>query len=909
MPILDFLWVDMKRILLVILLAFSFPAVASHIVGGEFEIIHISGNSYRVNLILYFDVLNGSSGAKDPSFTTAIFRKRDNAFMQNVYFQDPTSTPVQYTQPSCSNGEIVTEKLVYTTTITLSDARYNDAQGYYIIWERCCRNYTITNIYSNDPAISAAAAGQTFYLEFPPVVKDGQPFINSTPHLFPPLSDYACPRKPYYVDFAGTDDDGDSLVYSLVTPLSTHTIDAFPPLLSAPYPEVNWRPPFSATNILGGRPDLKISTDGLLTATPMQQGLFVFAVKCEEYRDKQKIGEVRRDFQMLVVDVCPHAEPPQVTGVKLDDPSVSYDENMSVTFSNTVTDEQRCIEVVVSDPDSSSPDDNFTEKVKIKAIPIGFKSDVSDVLPSITTATLTSGSTSTFQVCFDKCPYYKGPYTIAIVAYDDACSLPLSDTLMITVNITPPDNQPARFITADVTETLNEGQTKTWPISGIDPDNDPLVTNVLLNGFSMEDVGMKLVQTKLVNGSYEAYLEWDTRCDVYDFSKQTEFKVQIFLEDVDECNYTEPDVMTMNLSVKLPGNGDPIIDSDLTGDPAERYVTGISKKVNESLVFHVTGKDTDNDFLVLSGRGVGFEMSDYNISFPGASGNGSIVSLFSWNIFCDDVDLDDRDKFTFEFIVADNANKCRIYYADTLNVTVDLLPPDNDAPTLSVVSLEPTITMTDNAITVLLGQQITLGLSGNDPDVAPAYDMLKLDLIDVDGETVPEGYIFEPAEGQRSVQTTFAWKPECSLLGSDKTEANFTFTFNVVDDRCYNPKGDTVAVDITIKDVERNDEDFLPPNIITPNGDNLNDFFAMVKEDAVTHQLVNILPADNCVGHFEGIYIYNRWGMQVYESFDRDFRWYAENEASGMYYYTLQYSDKDYKGILTIAFDDTQISR
>ena len=899
----------MKRILLVALLAFSVPAVASHIVGGEFEIVHITGNSYRVNLILYFDVLNGSEGAKDFSFTTAIFRKRDNAFMQNVFFQDPSTSPVYYTQPSCSNGEIVTEKLVYTTTITMSDARYSDPQGYYIIWERCCRNYTITNIFSNDPAVSAAAAGQTFYLEFPPVVKDGQPFINSTPRLFPPLSDYACPRKPYYVDFAGTDDDGDSLVYSLVTPLSTHTIDAFPPLRPAPYPEVSWRPPFSETNIMGGLPDLKISTDGLLTTTPMQQGLFVFAVKCEEFRDKKKIGEVRRDFQMLVVDICPRAEAPQITGIKLDDPAQEYDENMVVTFSNTVPDEQRCIEVIVSDPDASNADDNFAENVKIRAIPLGFKADVRNILPDITTATLVNGGKKTFQVCFDKCPYIKGPFTIGIIAYDDACSLPLHDTLKVTVNITPPANAPAQFTTADVTETLDEGQIKSWPIRGIDPDGDPLLVNVLLNGFVMADVGMKIVQTTLEDGTYEARLEWDTRCDVYDFSKMTEFKVLIFLEDVDECNFSEPDIMTLNLKVKLPGNADPIIDTDLTGDLQERIVTGITRKVNESLVFHVTGRDTDNDLIVLGGKGVGFDMADYNISFPGASGNGSVVSLFTWNVFCDNVDLEDRDKFTFEFMVVDNANKCRIYRADTVYVTVDLLPPDNNAPTLLIASLEPTITMADNAIDVLLGQQITLGLSGNDLDISPDADMLTLDLIDIKGTSEPEGYIFEPAEGLRSVQSTFTWKPECALLADDVTEANFVFTFNVLDNRCFNHKGDTVAVDITIRDVDRNDADFMPPNIITPNGDNRNDFFAMVKEDPLTHELISILPPDNCDGKFEGIVVYNRWGLQVFESFDREFRWYADQVPAGMYYYTLLYSDKDYKGILTVAFDDTQTSR
>ena len=239
----------MKWILPFVFCLFAMPLIASHIVGGEFEIVHVSGEQYRVSLILYFDELNGLEGARDNNFTTAIFRKRDNALIQNVFFSGYSITNVDYTQPECSHGEIVTSKLVYSTLMTLSATRYNDPDGYYIVWERCCRNYTITNIYSDDPSVGNRSAGQTFYLEFPPVVKDGQPFINSSPRLFPPLNDYACPRKPYYVDFAGVDDDGDSLVYSLVTPLSTHSIDPFPPLFPRPYPETTWKPPFSLQNI------------------------------------------------------------------------------------------------------------------------------------------------------------------------------------------------------------------------------------------------------------------------------------------------------------------------------------------------------------------------------------------------------------------------------------------------------------------------------------------------------------------------------------------------------------------------------------------------------------------------------------------------------------------------------------
>ena len=66
----------MKKIFLTFLLLISIPVVASHIVGGEFELIHIAGNRYQLNLIIYFDELNGSEGAKtqveihpEPRFT------------------------------------------------------------------------------------------------------------------------------------------------------------------------------------------------------------------------------------------------------------------------------------------------------------------------------------------------------------------------------------------------------------------------------------------------------------------------------------------------------------------------------------------------------------------------------------------------------------------------------------------------------------------------------------------------------------------------------------------------------------------------------------------------------------------------------------------------------------------------
>ena len=55
----------MKKYLLSLLVCFGFLKTieASHIVGGEFELRHIEGYQYRLNLLQYFDDVNGNPEA------------------------------------------------------------------------------------------------------------------------------------------------------------------------------------------------------------------------------------------------------------------------------------------------------------------------------------------------------------------------------------------------------------------------------------------------------------------------------------------------------------------------------------------------------------------------------------------------------------------------------------------------------------------------------------------------------------------------------------------------------------------------------------------------------------------------------------------------------------------------------
>ncbi len=873
-----------KRLLLLLLLI-STPAWASHIVGGEFELLHIEGSTYRLNLNLYFDVLGGLIGARDDRANVRIYRKSDNAPMMDVTLPFVSSSQVEYFQPNCSKGEIVTDKLIYSTTISLEADVFNDPEGYYVAWERCCRNYSITNVISNNPS-EGQYAGQTFYLEFPPVVKNGEPFINSSPQLFPPLNDYACPNRHYWVDFAGFDTDGDSLTYKLVVPLSTHNGVAIPTSEvpgPGPYPTVIWQSPFELSNIMNGAPDLKVSNEGFLTVTPTQQGLYVFAVKCEEFRDGEKIGEVIRDFQMLVLAICPAADPPKIAGRKLGEPTFSYLDNMVVNFANTVNDEDRCIEVQVSDPDALKEEDNFKENIYLKVIPLNFKTEknLSEVLPTVSSTVLENGSVESFKICFDQCPYVEGgPFKIGVIAFDDACALPLSDTLEIEVTITPPDNTDAYFITDDKTVSRKEGIGYELLIEGRDDDDDMVVLDVITEDFNLADVGMSFINETLINGQATTTFKWVTGCDIYDFTEQTEFEVKVLIDDLDVCDFGVPDTLTLNLQVILPPNTDPIISTDLPQ-------INLAHTVNTPLNFNVFGVDYDGDDVELTAVGDGFDLLDYDMNFPSlVTGNTNVEGHFSWIPSCDLMGTVEGNKFNMYFLLND-IDKCKFPNIDSLQVTVYLVPPFNFVPTLRFNNLNTDVAFASNSASLTIGELLNLDVIAEDEK----EDSVWLNLLTVNGETDFKNFSFENTVGVGGVSSELEWLPDCSNLATGFEPKDYTLAFGVYDNKCANVKADTVEIFISAKDVKQLVAKFIPANIITPNNDGKNDYYSLPN-----------LPIDDCFGQFVGFRVHNRWGVSVYETIDRNFKWKADGLKTGVYYYGVKFTNKDYNGTITILY-------
>lgn len=295
----------MRYIILLFTLSVAVNSYGRHIVGGEIR-MHSTAtpNRFSFTLVQFWDENTLTSGNRDPSTELLVYRKRDNQLIQKISLPFVSTRNISYKNQACASfRSLRTLEGTYNAQVILKSTDYSDAGGYYVVWERCCRNDDINNIQS------PGSSGMVFYLEFPPLSVS-----NSTPEFSFPNGDYICKDQTFSMNVSAIDADGDELRYSLVTPMRGNTGrnnpmgDDYP---KAGYPLVEWVPAISEKNMIPGNPALAINNrSGIMTVTASQLGLYVFTVQCEEFRNGVRIGLVRRDFQLLVIE-CSKNSPPE----------------------------------------------------------------------------------------------------------------------------------------------------------------------------------------------------------------------------------------------------------------------------------------------------------------------------------------------------------------------------------------------------------------------------------------------------------------------------------------------------------------------------------------------------------------------------------------------------------------------
>ncbi|HHP7240298.1 MAG TPA: gliding motility-associated C-terminal domain-containing protein [Cyclobacteriaceae bacterium] len=850
----------MRRLLLLLLFIInSINGIhAFHIVGGEIELVHIEGFLYQINLVQYFDEAQDENPGPESQISVSIFRASDNQLMRTLFLSLSGQRNVPYTNIECAIGELQTSRVFFTTQLELPPDEFNDQGGYYIVWERCCRNGGVSNIINPD------GTGMTYILKFPPVVdRNGEPFVNSSPILFPPLSDYACVNQLFYTDFAGSDPDGDSIAYSLQTPLNSSAQVAVPIPTPPPHPTVAYRSGINNDNIIPGNPSLRISNNGFITVTPSEVGLYVFSVLAEEFRDGIKIGEVRRDFQMLVIDDCLPPDPPRAVAVRPN--GALYVEGDTLSFT---VQEEKCFKFLIS---NVAPEENIT----VNALPISFEGDAEGF--RFTFSEISADSIEV-EVCAPDCPPTRDePFVIDLIAADDACPLPQQDSVRLIFDIEPPPNQSPFFQGENERKAivLDEDAFFTTSVTAIDPDLDLMDFEIVVNGFEANEIGLQVELIESDSGELSAKIDWDTDCIAFDFAEQQSFEVGLIAEDNDFCQYPDGDTLWLDLDVILPPNNPPAISSTVQNN---RIISGL----NDIIEFDVFGDDIDGDTVMLDLVSITGANHTVNPVFEPVEGIGTVQQTFSWDLFCENLDLTSGNEFEFLFLLEDK-DKCKVRNTDSLVVNVEILVPDNSKPAFDDY----------NDFELLVNVPFQLDIIADDVD----NDFLNLRLLPGFRTPPSPSFNFEPAFSQGSVQSTLSWTPECFLLGPNNEPVDFTVFFVVTDDRCPFPAFDTLSIDFLIRESQPQDFEFDPPNAFSPNGDNFNDTFTLTN----LPQQFN-LPPDNCDDVFENITIVDRSGKTVFTSDSRDFVWDGGGLPASTYYYFIKFTKKEYKGFISLIY-------
>jgi len=255
-----------------ILIAFATTALATHNRAGQITFTHITGTTYEIRVIIY---TKPSSPPDRPTLPITfgdgtpidVIPRVDQSLVQpdvqeNVYV-------MQHTYPGSG-----------TYNICVTDPN---------------RNAGIINVQSSVDILFSIST----------VLRISPAFSPNTSPVFAnrPIQD-ACFRQPWIHNPGAVDSEGDSLSYSLVTPLGNPSNEC------AALPENFYSLP--NRHPIFPDPENQISIDPITGTvswiSPQQTGEYNLAILIEEWRDGISLGSILRDMQILV-KVCDNLPP------------------------------------------------------------------------------------------------------------------------------------------------------------------------------------------------------------------------------------------------------------------------------------------------------------------------------------------------------------------------------------------------------------------------------------------------------------------------------------------------------------------------------------------------------------------------------------------------------------------------
>ena len=136
----------MRKLLLILLVLIPFILNATHLIGGEITYTCLGGNQYEIKVVIYRDCgpTNSNNTGFDNGGVISIYDMNNNLYDVIEHDTAVSELVVDEFTSECVTlpPELCVEKGTYTIVTSLP----NNANGYQIVYQRCCRNDQVINI-------------------------------------------------------------------------------------------------------------------------------------------------------------------------------------------------------------------------------------------------------------------------------------------------------------------------------------------------------------------------------------------------------------------------------------------------------------------------------------------------------------------------------------------------------------------------------------------------------------------------------------------------------------------------------------------------------------------------------------------------------------------------------------------
>ncbi len=838
------------QLILACLLLFSTDSVmAAHIVGGDFSYRHISGDTYEIKMKMYRDCGGGGAPFENTLFVS-VFDKGTNQAKKLIQMPRVSTYRIRF-NTGCTSPQLrCVEVGIFVGQFTMPKDEFNNTDGYYVSWERCCRNDIIKNI------INPGATPMAFYMELPsPYPGNGDFLLNSSPEFLRDPLNYLCVGEPFKYDFIARDPDGDEIRVSKIIPLAGGATSQFNPApvsLAGPYDDVFWSTGYDINNIMDGSPDLVTDEDtASIYIVPTQIGVYVISILCEEFRNGVKIGEIRRELQLEVLNCPPRFKPVAST-------------NLTVNRLNVRVGEQTCFDV-------TGTDGNINEVLRVRIDTTGlyglFNSGEAILNPSDISGT----QTVTTQFCWTpKCPIVdtsNGNF-IDFIIYDNSCPFTQDDTVRVYFNfIEVPNEAPTIFTNLpNATLNLKTGESACFFVQGSDGNaNDQITILPLIDSNNIYNFGATITPS-VISGNSNVLGEvcWTLPCGT---GLDTSFILKFEIFD-NACTDQAQDTLEIRVNLEAIDNSKPIIQPEGSKVGLNNIVNVV---LNEQNCFSILGEDFDDDDVDVFYSNVNYDFANNGASWRKIDDANNLERYeFCWMPTCDN--FYGEDELFIDFLVRDN--KCENEKYDTVRITFKIELPINNIPAL----LRPdSILYNLNA-----GYARSIDVEALDSDLE---DLMVLSAEPLFPSTVPLRVEMPTIQGNVALNTQINVYPDCGL----QSNTDYPVRLRLLSNKFCN-ENDTIERIVNFRVAPLLDlGDPLVPNVFSPNGDGVNDVFKI----ALASRTI-------CPDEFEMI-IYDRWGQKLLETRNPDFEWTGEGQFPGAYVYYLRIGEYKRTGFIALV--------